>query len=123
MKTIIAAFALLSLAAGPVFAAGAYVPQSAPQTGYYGISPSNPALTEAAALAIMAPASILRPIAPGSRRVVIHDDQPLAAAMIARAAPAELWPSMVGWAMRLLDFFICGEACRARHRRCGVQKC
>ena len=45
MKTIIAAFALLSLAAGPVFAAGAYVPQSAPQTGYYGISPSNPALT------------------------------------------------------------------------------
>jgi hypothetical protein len=38
MKTSIAALALLSLAAGPVFAAGAYGYQSgyAPQTGYYG---------------------------------------------------------------------------------------
>jgi hypothetical protein len=41
MKAIIAALALLSLAAGPVFAAGAYVPQA----GYYGFSSNSPALT------------------------------------------------------------------------------
>jgi hypothetical protein len=40
MKTIIAALALLSLAAGPVFA------QTVIQTpGYYGVNPNNPALT------------------------------------------------------------------------------
>jgi hypothetical protein len=46
MKTTIAALALLSLAAGPVFAASSYVPQSAyfPQSGYYGVNPSSPAL-------------------------------------------------------------------------------
>jgi hypothetical protein len=43
MKTMIAALALLSLAAGPVFVAGAYVPQSAPQAGYF--SSNSPALT------------------------------------------------------------------------------
>jgi hypothetical protein len=39
MKTLIAALALFSLAAGPAFAAGAYVPRSAhvPQFGYYGM--------------------------------------------------------------------------------------
>jgi hypothetical protein len=41
MKTMIAVLALLSLAAGPVFAQS-YVP---PQGGYYGISPNSPALT------------------------------------------------------------------------------
>jgi hypothetical protein len=46
MKAIIAALALLSLAAGPVFAAGAYVPQPGyvPQAGY-GFSSNSPALT------------------------------------------------------------------------------
>jgi hypothetical protein len=44
MKTLIAALALLSLAAGPVFAQS-FVPQSAVQAGYYGISPNSPALT------------------------------------------------------------------------------
>lgn len=40
MKTLIAALALLTLVAGPVFAAGAYVSRSAhvPQFGYYGMS-------------------------------------------------------------------------------------
>jgi len=41
MKTLIAALALLSLAAGPVFAQ-TYIP---PQRGYYGLSPNSPAIT------------------------------------------------------------------------------
>jgi hypothetical protein len=41
MKTLIAALALLSLAAGPVFAQ-TYFPR---QGGYYGVSPNSPALT------------------------------------------------------------------------------
>jgi hypothetical protein len=41
MKTIIAALALLTLAAGPVFAQS-YIPQ---QRGYMTISPNSPALT------------------------------------------------------------------------------
>jgi hypothetical protein len=45
MKTFIAAFALLSLAAGPVFAQS-YIPQSGYLTpGYYGFNPNSPALT------------------------------------------------------------------------------
>jgi hypothetical protein len=45
MKTMIAALALLTLAAGPVFAQS-YVPPSGyvPQSGY-GINPNSPALT------------------------------------------------------------------------------
>jgi hypothetical protein len=45
MKVIITALALLSLAAGPVFAAGAYVPQSAYVPGYLGVNPDSPPLT------------------------------------------------------------------------------
>jgi hypothetical protein len=41
MKTIIATVALLSLAAGPVFAQS-FVP---PQRGYYGFNPNSPAAT------------------------------------------------------------------------------
>jgi hypothetical protein len=41
MKTLIAALALLSLAAGPVFAQ-TYIPA---QRGYYGLNPNSPALT------------------------------------------------------------------------------
>jgi hypothetical protein len=41
MKTLIAALALLTLAAGPVFAQS-YVP---PQRGYYTLNPNSPALT------------------------------------------------------------------------------
>jgi hypothetical protein len=41
MRTMIAALALLSLAAGPVFAQ-TYIP---PQRGYYGLSPNSPAIT------------------------------------------------------------------------------
>ena len=44
MKTIIAALALLSLAAGPVFAQTLIQPQ-VPQGGYYRVDPNNPALT------------------------------------------------------------------------------
>jgi hypothetical protein len=44
MKTLIAALALLSLAAGPVFAAGS--PSfGTMQSGYYGLNPNSPALT------------------------------------------------------------------------------
>jgi hypothetical protein len=41
MKTLIAALALLTLAAGPVFAQS-YIPQ---QRGYYTLNPNSPALT------------------------------------------------------------------------------
>jgi hypothetical protein len=42
MKTLIAALALLSLPAGPVFAQTAV---QTPHPGYYGVNPNNPALT------------------------------------------------------------------------------
>jgi hypothetical protein len=42
MKTLIAGLTLLSLAASPVFAAGAYGPSGyVPQTGYYGFNGYN----------------------------------------------------------------------------------
>jgi hypothetical protein len=42
MKTLIAALALLSLAAGPVFAQTII---QTPQSGYRGVNPNSPALT------------------------------------------------------------------------------
>jgi hypothetical protein len=44
MKTLIAALALLSLAAGPVFAQTIIQPQVS-QPGYYGAESNSPALT------------------------------------------------------------------------------
>jgi hypothetical protein len=45
MKTLISALALLSFAAGPVFAQ-TYIPRSGYVTpGFYGVSPNSPALT------------------------------------------------------------------------------
>jgi hypothetical protein len=44
MKTIFAALALLSLAAGPAFAAGS--PSfGTTRPGYYGVNPNSPAIT------------------------------------------------------------------------------
>ena len=42
MRTIIAALALLTLAAGPVFAQTII---QTPHPGYYGVNPNSPALT------------------------------------------------------------------------------
>jgi hypothetical protein len=44
MKTLMAALALVSLAAGPVFAQTVIQPQ-VPQSSYYGADPNSPALT------------------------------------------------------------------------------
>jgi hypothetical protein len=44
MKTAIAALALLTFAAGPVFAQSYVPPSAVPQSGY-GINSNNPALT------------------------------------------------------------------------------
>jgi hypothetical protein len=42
MKTIVTALALLSLAAGPVFAQTII---QTPRPGYYGVNPNSPAIT------------------------------------------------------------------------------